>query len=81
MTYVDGFVTPVPRANRAAYETHVAAAAAIFADLGAGRLVECWADDVPPGEHTDFPARSRWPKGRTCCSVGSNIPTARPATR
>ncbi len=57
MTYIDGFVTPVPRANRAAYEQHVAAAAAIFADLGAVRLIECWGDDVPAGKHTDF-ARS-----------------------
>jgi uncharacterized protein YbaA (DUF1428 family) len=55
MTYIDGFVTPVPRDGRAAYEAHVAAAAAIFADLGAGRLVECWADDVSPGKVTDFP--------------------------
>lgn len=54
MTYLDGFVTPVPRANRAAYEAHVAQAAAIFADLGATRLVECWGDDVPAGTHTDF---------------------------
>lgn len=57
MTYIDGFVTPVPRANRAAYEAHVAQAAAIFADLGATRLIECWGDDVPAGQHTDF-ARS-----------------------
>lgn len=57
MTYIDGFVTPVPRANRAAYEHHVAQAAAIFADLGATRLVECRGDDVPAGKHTDF-ARS-----------------------
>jgi len=57
MTYIDGFVTPVPRNGRAAYEAHVAQAAAIFADLGATRLVECWGDDVPAGTRTDF-ARS-----------------------
>ena len=54
MTYIDGFVTPVPRGGRAAYEAHVAKAAAIFADLGATRLVECRGDDVPAGTHTDF---------------------------
>ncbi len=54
MTYIDGFVTPVPRASRAAYESHVAQAAAIFAGLGATRLIECWGDDVPPGKNTDF---------------------------
>lgn len=57
MIYIDGFVTPVPQRNRAAYDAHVAQAAAIFADLGATRLVECRGDDVPAGRYTDF-ARS-----------------------
>jgi uncharacterized protein YbaA (DUF1428 family) len=26
----------------------------IFTDLGAKRVVECWADDVPEGKITDF---------------------------
>jgi uncharacterized protein YbaA (DUF1428 family) len=54
MTYIDGFVTPTPRASRDAYLAHVEQAAGIFADMGAMRLVECWADDVPAGTRTDF---------------------------
>ena len=79
MTYIDGFVTPVPRAARAAYETHVAQAAPIFADLGATRLVECWGDDVPPGQHptanvtiakaTKRAGARRWPRCRGMAAV------------
>ncbi len=47
MTYVDGFVAAVPTANKAEYIEHATAAAAIFKEHGALRLVECWGDDVP----------------------------------
>ena len=55
MAYVDGFVLAVPKANKAAYRRMARAAAAVFRDHGATRLVECWGDDVPPGKHTSFP--------------------------
>ncbi len=55
MTYVDGFVTAVPTANREKYRRHAEAAAAIFKEYGALKLVECWGDDVPDGEVTSFP--------------------------
>jgi uncharacterized protein YbaA (DUF1428 family) len=53
--YVDGFVAAVPTANREAYRRHAEAAAAVFKEYGALRLVECWGDDVPTGEVTSFP--------------------------
>ncbi|WEJ58432.1 DUF1428 domain-containing protein [Devosia sp. FJ2-5-3] len=54
MTYVDGFVAAVPRANKELYISHARAAAELFTQWGALRVVENWGDDVPPGEHTDF---------------------------
>ena len=54
MSYVDGFVVPVPAANKEAYRAMAAKAAPIFREHGATRLVECWGDDVPVGKVTDF---------------------------
>jgi uncharacterized protein YbaA (DUF1428 family) len=53
--YVDGFVAAVPTANREAYRRHAEAAAVVFKEHGALRLVECWGDDVPQGKLTSFP--------------------------
>jgi uncharacterized protein YbaA (DUF1428 family) len=53
--YIDGFVAAVPTANRDAYRKHAEAAAVVFKDHGALRLVECWGDDVPDGKLTSFP--------------------------
>ena len=54
MTYIDGFVVPVPASDKAAYRDLASKAAAIFKEHGATRVVECWGDDVPAGEQTDF---------------------------
>lgn len=54
MSYVDGFVVPVPTENRDAYRKVAGEMAAIFKEHGATRVVECWGDDVPPGKVTDF---------------------------
>jgi uncharacterized protein YbaA (DUF1428 family) len=53
--YIDGFVAAVPTANREAYRKHAEAAAVVFKEHGALRLVECWGDDVPDGKLTSFP--------------------------
>ena len=55
MTYVDGYVVPVPTANRDAYMKHASDAAAVFKEHGALKVVECWGDDVPEGKVTSFP--------------------------
>ncbi len=55
MTYVDGFIAAVPTANRNAYKNHAEAAAVVFKENGALKLVECWGDDVPEGTITSFP--------------------------
>lgn len=54
MTYIDGFVAAVPKANKQAYIDHASQAAELFKQWGATRIVETWADDVPAGEQTDF---------------------------
>ena len=55
MAYVDGYVLAVPTANKAAYLELAELSAEVFKDHGALSVVECWGDDVPPGEHTSFP--------------------------
>jgi uncharacterized protein YbaA (DUF1428 family) len=54
MTYVDGFIVAVPKANREAYRRHAADAFPIFEEFGIRRHVEAWASDVRDGEVTDF---------------------------
>ncbi|HET8747155.1 MAG TPA: DUF1428 family protein [Ramlibacter sp.] len=54
MPYVDGFVLAVPNANKEAYRASAAKAWVVFKEFGATRHVECWADDVPDGQLTDF---------------------------
>ncbi len=54
MNYVDGIVAAVPTANREALIKHSAAAAAIFKEHGALKVVDCWGDDVPEGKLTSF---------------------------
>ena len=55
MRYIDGFVVPVPTANRDKYIEHARMAGQVFKDHGAIKTVECWGDDVPTGDVTSFP--------------------------
>ena len=54
MKYVEGFVAAVPAANKEKYRKHAAENAPLFKEFGATRVVECWGDDVPGGQLTDF---------------------------
>ena len=54
MSYVDGFVIPVPVANREAYLKTAQTAAPLFLEHGALQVVECWGDDLAKGHTTDF---------------------------
>jgi len=55
MTYVDGFVVPVPVKNLPAYWRVSRAMAKIWREYGALAYVECAADDVKMGKLTSFP--------------------------
>lgn len=54
MSYIDGFVIAVPTAKKQEFIEHAKLADGVFMDLGAIRVVECWADEVPTGKVTDF---------------------------
>jgi uncharacterized protein YbaA (DUF1428 family) len=66
MSYVDGFVIPVPKDKKDAYRKMASQAAVVFKDHGATSIVECWGDDVPDGKVTDF-------KGAVKAKDGENI--------
>ncbi|WP_019832002.1 DUF1428 domain-containing protein [Sphingomonas sp. PR090111-T3T-6A] len=54
MSYIQGFVIPVPAENKEAYREMCAKVWPLFRDYGAERIVECWGDAVPDGKVTDF---------------------------
>ena len=55
MTYVDGFVLAVPKANIERYKEMARLGGEVWKEHGALAYVECLADDVPYGELTSFP--------------------------
>jgi uncharacterized protein YbaA (DUF1428 family) len=54
MSYIDGFVIPVPTANKQAFIEQAQAFDTCLIEVGALRVMECWGDDVPSGKLTDF---------------------------
>ena len=63
MSYVDGFVLPVPRANVDAYRRLARKAGKVWMEHGALSYVECIGDDVPMGKLTSFPQAVKLKKG------------------
>jgi uncharacterized protein YbaA (DUF1428 family) len=55
MSYVDGFVLAVPKANIETYKEMANLGREVWMDHGALAYVECLGDDVPYGEVTSFP--------------------------
>ena len=63
MAYVDGFLIPVPKKNRARYQKLATQAGKVWMDHGALGYHECVADDVPAGKITSFPRGVKIRKG------------------
>jgi uncharacterized protein YbaA (DUF1428 family) len=55
MSYVDGFIVPVPKKKLKAYRNMAAKAGKIWREYGAAAFYECAADDVSKGKRTSFP--------------------------
>jgi len=54
MTYIQGFLVPVPETKKAAYCKMAEESVELFTDYGAQRIVENWDSQVPKGEATDM---------------------------
>jgi len=65
MSYVDGFVLPVPRKNLKKYLAIAKLAGRVWKDHGALDYCEAIADDVKPGKWTSFPQSVKLKKNET----------------
>ena len=63
MSYVDGYVLPVPKKNLAAYRRMASDAGKVWMKNGALQYVEAVADDVDVGKRTSFPRSVKLKRG------------------
>lgn len=65
MSYIDGYVVPVPTEGKQAYLDMARFTGTIFIEHGATRVMECWGDDIPDGTTTDFRRAIKLEAGET----------------
>jgi uncharacterized protein YbaA (DUF1428 family) len=65
MSYVDGFIVPLPKKNVQAYRRMATRAGKIWREHGALDYQECIADDVKVGKLTSFPRSVKLKRGET----------------
>lgn len=65
MSYVDGFVLPVPTAEFEQYQKSAELGRTVWMEHGALSYVEAKADDVQDGEITSFPMAVKKEEGET----------------
>ena len=63
MSYIDGFVVPVPKKRMKDYVKLAKLACKVWKDHGAIDYVECVADDVKVGKRTSFPRSVKLKRG------------------
>ena len=86
MSYIQGFIIPVPKANKEAYIKVAQASGVIFQDYGAIRIVESWSETTPDGKQTDFKKAVKatadeaivfswieWPNQATCDAAAEKM--------
>jgi uncharacterized protein YbaA (DUF1428 family) len=54
MSYIDGFVVPVPEGSKEQYRALAQKMSGKFTECGALQVIEAWGDDVMRGKTTDF---------------------------
>lgn len=65
MTYVEGYVLPLPKDNIDEYKKIAEIAKTVWLEHGAVSYMEAIADDVPKGETTDFYRAVKCEEGET----------------
>ena len=65
MSYVDGYVVPVPKKRIETYRRLAQKASRVWREHGALEYRECVADDVKPGKRTSFPRSVKLKRGET----------------
>ncbi len=65
MSYVDGFIVPVPKKKLGAYRSLAKTMGKVWRDHGALEFRECVADDVKWGKRTSFPRSVKQKTGET----------------
>lgn len=65
MSYVDGFIVPVPKKSIKKYLSIAKKAGRVWKDHGALDYCEAIADDVKPGKWTSFPQSVKLKKNET----------------
>lgn len=71
MTYVDGFVTPVPSSRKQEYKQM----GKTFKSHGAIAWVQCWADEVADPDDTSFPKAVKCKPDETVCFAWISWPS------
>lgn len=65
MTYVDGFVLPIPSKHLAAYKKLARLASRVWLEHGALEYRECVGDDLETGTGISFPKLAKLERGET----------------
>ena len=65
MSYVDGFVIPIPKKKLRIFVRQAKLAGKVWRSHGALEFRECIADDVPFGKRTSFPRSVKLKRGET----------------